>query len=132
MNRQLLMPPVQEDRGILQCHSLNNLLSPTKKEEFLLRRIKAVHLVSLNLPYTKSKKKLLVEHAIILLGFLSGRLDRSMTIPIHISEISEETKLAVSRIRTVFHFLEAVRILKYSKSIVSIYKISDLRSYTEH
>ena len=34
MNRQLLMPPVQEDRGILQCHSLNNLLSPTKKKSF--------------------------------------------------------------------------------------------------
>ncbi len=130
MKQQLLRQPLQE--GILQCHSINNLLSPTKKEEFLLRRLKAVHLVSLSLPFTKAKKKLLVEHSTIILGFLSERLDRSMTIPIHISDISEETNLAVSRIRTVFHFLEAVRILKYSKSIVSIYKISELRSYTEH
>ncbi len=130
MKQQLLRQPLQE--RILQCHSINNLLSPTKKEEFLLRRLKAVHLVSLSLPFTKAKKKLLVEHSTIILGFLSERLDRSMTIPIHISDISEETNLAVSRIRTVFHFLEAVRILKYSKSIVSIYKISELRSYTEH
>lgn len=130
MTRQVLKQPLQE--WILQCHSSNNMLSPSKKEEFLLRRVKAVQLVCLNLPYTKTKKELLVEHAIILLSFISKRLDRSMTIPAHISDISEETKLAVSRIRTVFHFLEAVRIMNYSKGIISIYKISELIPFKEN
>lgn len=130
MKRQVLKQPFQE--WILQCHSSTSLLSPTKKEEFLMRRIKAVHLVCLNLPFTNSKKNLLIEHAIVLLTFISERLDRSMTIPVHITDISEETNLAISRIRTVFRFLEAVRILNYSKGIISIYKISELIPYKEH
>ncbi|MGE8002300.1 hypothetical protein [Lysinibacillus sp. NPDC093216] len=63
--------------------------------------------------------------------FISERLDRSMTIPVHINEISEETNLAASRVRTVFRFLEAVRMLNYSKGIVSIYKVPDLFSSKE-
>ena len=130
MKQQVLRRPVHE--WVLQCRSSNNLLSPSKKEEFYLRRVNALKLICLNLQYTSSKKKLLIEHATIILEFISERLDRSMTIPIHITEISEETKLAISRVRTVFHFLEAVRILNYSKGIISIYKVPELFPSKDH
>lgn len=130
MKQQVLRRPVHE--WVLQCRSSTNLLSPSKKEEFYYRRVNALKIICLNSPYTSSRKKLLIEHATILLEFISERLDRSMTIPVHINEISEETKLAASRVRTVFRFLEAVRILNYSKGIISIYKVPDLFPSEEH
>ncbi|MDD1505834.1 hypothetical protein PVA17_24270 [Lysinibacillus sp. CNPSo 3705] len=130
MTHQVLQRELHE--WVLQCRSSNNLLSPSRKKDFYLRRVNALKIICLNLPYTSSKKKLLIEHATILLEFISERLDRSMTIPVHINEISEETNLAASRVRTVFRFLEAVRILNYSKGIVSIYKVPALFSSEEH